>query len=78
MIHPYHLHLTLFILNTDTVKPVLSGHSKEVPKICFKTDNSLMHVKSIAEKYWSILQNFRPALSYQLSLRPLSIFELPL
>ena len=29
----------------NTVKPVLSGHSKERPKIGFKTSNRLMLVK---------------------------------
>ena len=38
----------------------------------FKTDYRLMQVKSIAEcSKGSILQYFRPSLSYQLSLRPL-------
>ena len=32
-----------------TVKPVLSGHSKEDPEKGFKTDNRLMQVKSIVE-----------------------------
>ena len=35
--------------NVSTVKPVLSGHSKEDPKYVLKTDNCLMFVKSIAE-----------------------------
>ena len=33
----------------DTVKPVLSGHSKRRPKLVYKTDYRLMQVKSIAE-----------------------------
>ena len=33
----------------DTVKPVLSGHSKRRPKLVFKTDYRLMQVKYIAE-----------------------------
>ena len=41
----------------------------------FKTDYRLIHVKSIAE--WSILQYFRPSLSYQLSPKVLSVFECP-
>ena len=55
------------ILTADyTVKPVLSGHSKK------KTNYRLMQVKSIAEcSLWSILQYFRPSLSYQLFLRSL-------
>ena len=55
-----------------TVKPVLSHHSKRRQKIGFKTDYRLMQVKSIAEcSKGSILQNFRPSLSYHLSLRSL-------
>ena len=57
-----------------TVKPVLSGHSKRTPKNGFQYQLSLilMKVKSIAEcSNRSILQYFRPALSYHLSLRPL-------
>ena len=51
------------------VKPVLSGHSKRRPKLVFKTDYGLMQVKSIAEcSKGSILQYFRPSLSYLLSL----------
>ena len=42
-----------------------------IPDICaityFKADYRLMHVKSIAEcSKWSILQYFRPSLSYHL------------
>ena len=56
----------------STVKPVLSGHSKRRPKFVFKTNNCLMQVKSIAEcSKGSILQFFRPSLSYHLPLRPL-------
>ena len=33
----------------NTVKPVLSGHSKRIPKLVFNTQNRLMQVKSIAE-----------------------------
>ena len=57
-----------------TVKPVLSGHSKRTPKIGFQHRLSLklMQVKSIAEcSKGSILQYFRPSLSYHLPLRPL-------
>ena len=39
-----------------TVKPVLSGHSKD-QKLVFKTDYGLMQVKSIVE-WGSILQYF--------------------
>ena len=53
-----------------TVKPVLSGHSKEDQKwFSMLSDYPLMHVKSIAEcSKGSILQYFRPSLSYHLSL----------
>ena len=57
---------------TTTVKPVLSGHSKRTQKMFFKTDYRLMQVKSIAEcSKGSILQYFRPSLSYHFPLRPL-------
>ena len=56
----------IFIFNLNaTVKPALSDHSKRRPKLVFKTDYRLMHVKSIAEiilQYF--LQYFRPSLSY--------------
>ena len=59
-----------FILLQYTVKPVLSGHSKRKPK--FQTDFHLMQVKNIAEcSKGSILQYFRPSLSYHLPLRSL-------
>ena len=67
-------------LVSHTVKPVLSGHSKGRPKIGFQDRLSL----NAGQKYCrmlqeSILQYFRPSLSYHLSLRPfLSIFEWPL
>ena len=55
-----------------TVKPVLSGHSERTTKLVFNTDYRLMQVKSIAEcSPWSILQYFRPSLSYNFPLRPL-------
>ena len=42
----------------NTVKPVLSGHSK-IDKMKFlMTNGSLMKVESIAECSWSILQYF--------------------
>ena len=80
--HCWHLSSILY-LHTDTdtcmhicrltadytVKPVLSGHSKK------KTNYSLMQVKSIAEcSKGSILQSFRPSLSYHLLLRSLFVF----
>ena len=54
----------------NIVKPVLSGHSKRRKKLVFKANYRLMQVKSIAECS-SILQYFRPKLSYHLLLRPL-------
>ena len=55
-----------------TVKPVLSGNSKRTPKLVFNTDYRLMQVKSIAEcSKGSILQYFRPSLSYNFPLRHL-------
>ena len=70
--HPYHHYLQKYPL-TGTVKPVLSGHSKRRPKICFfNTDYRLIQIKSIAEcSKASILQYFRTSLSYHLPLRPL-------
>ena len=58
--------LPLILVNSKTcVKWPLSKR----PKLVFKTNYRLMQVKSIAE--WSILQYFRPSLSYQLLLRSL-------
>ena len=49
-----------------------NGHSQKEPKLVFKTIYRLMQVKSIAEcSPWSILQYFRPSLSYHLPLRSL-------
>ena len=54
----------------STVKPVLSGRSKIIPKLVFMTDYRLMQVKSIAEcSKGSNLHFFWPPLSYHLSLR---------
>ena len=64
----------IYLVHVDryTVKPVLSGHSKQDQKLDFKTDYRLMQVKSIAEcSKGSILQYFLPSLSYHLSLRSL-------
>ena len=50
--------------NYNTVKPVLSGHSKRRPKLVFKTDYRLIQVKSVAEcsngamKHSAILSTF--------------------
>ena len=41
--------LKLSIDNVDTIKPVLSGHSKIGKTKAIKTDGSLMQVESIAE-----------------------------
>ena len=57
---------------SDTVKPVYNGHSQKDIKLVFKTNYCLIQVKSIAEcSKESILQYFRPSLSYHLSLRSL-------
>ena len=56
----------------NTVKPVLSGHSKEDQRLVVKTYYCLMQVKRIAEcSIGAFCKVFRPALSYHLSLRPL-------
>ena len=59
-------------LSYFTIKPVLSGHSNRRPKIGFQDRLSL----NAGQKYCrmlqeSILQYFRPSLSYHLSLIPL-------
>ena len=62
----------LAVVSWTVTKPVLSGHSKRRPKMFLKTDYRFMQVKSIAEcSKGSILQYFRPSLSYHLSLRSL-------
>ena len=60
-----------------TVKPATK---KEYKNLAFNADNRLMQVKGIAEcPNGSIMQYFRPSLSYHLTLRSfLSIFEWPL
>ena len=56
----------------NTVKPVLSDHSRRRPKLFFKSDHRWMQIKSIAEcSNGSILQYFWPSLSYHLPLRHL-------
>ena len=48
----------------DSVKPVLSGHSKKDKTKILVVNGSLMEVESIAEcSPWGILQYFWPALS---------------
>ena len=70
-----HLLLTLTAQKNSfdyTVKPVLAATQKEHQKLVFNTDYRLMQVKSIADgSKGSILQYFRPSLSYHLSFRPL-------
>ena len=66
------LNMHICILNADyTVKLVLNSHLKK------KTNYHLMQVKSIAEcSKGSILQSFRPSLSYHFLLRSLFCFVL--
>ena len=61
----------------DTVKPVLSGHSKIDKTKILMTNGSLMKLKSIAEcSPWSILQYFWPALNDNWSWKPIfGLFE---
>ena len=55
-----------------TVKLVLRGHSKRRPKIGFHDRVSFNAVQKYCRMLQeSILQYFRPSLSYHLSLRPL-------
>ena len=54
-----------------TVKLVLSGHSKRRPKIGFQDRLSFNAGQKYCRIQESILQYFRPLLSYDLSLRPL-------
>ena len=57
---------------SGTERPAFSGHSKRQPKICFQDQLSLnagqVYCRMLQE---SILQHYRPSLSYHLSLRPL-------
>ena len=67
----YSQHSMILNIQVCTVKPVLSGHPKRRPKIGFQDQLWL----NAGQKYcrmpsWSILQYFRPSLSYRLSLRP--------
>ena len=53
-------------------KTCLKGHYQKDQRMVFNTSYRLMQVKSIAEcSKGSILQYFRPSLSYHLSLRSL-------
>ena len=64
--------LSFILLFPYTVKPVLSGHSKIDKTKNLITNGSLMKVKIIAEcSPWSILQYFLPALSDNLSWKPI-------
>ena len=69
------LYWVLFKYPVCTFKPVLRGHSKRTPKIGFQYHLSL----NAGQKYCrmlSILQYFRPSLSYHFPLRPfLSTFK---
>ena len=56
-------------------KTCLKQPLSKSPKIGFKTDYRIMQFKSIAEcSKESILQYFRPALSYHMALRPFFLF----
>ena len=62
----------MYVNNIYTVKPVLNSHSQKDQKIGFQYDYHLMQVKSIAEcSKGSILEYFKPSLSYHLSFRPM-------
>ena len=59
----------------NTVKPVLSGHSKIDTTKVLMTNGGLMKVESTAEcSLWSILQYFWPALCDNRSWKPILIF----
>ena len=63
-------------LKKNTVKPVVSGHSKIDKTRMLITNGTLMKVKSIAEcSPWSILQYFWPALSDNSSWKPIFFWE---
>ena len=56
----------------NTVQPVYNGHSQKRQKLVFKLNYRLMQVKNIAEcSKGSILQYFRPSLSYHSSFNSL-------
>ena len=84
-------HVMLLVLScsrqiTSTVKPVIRGHSKRRPKIGFQDWISLTAGQKYCRVLYcrmlheSILQCFRPSLSYHLSFKTfvLSIFKWPL
>ena len=71
--------------NRTTVNPVLSGHSKRKPKLVFKIGFQDRLSLNVGQKYCrmlqeSILQYFRPSLSYNFVFKTfvLSIFQWPL
>ena len=57
-------------VNVCTVKPVLSGHSKKRPKICFQYRLSLNAGQTYC-RMLPFLRYFRPSISYQLPFRSL-------
>ena len=62
--------LMVMYLTVDTVKPVLNGHSIIRTKIGLQNRLSLNAVQAYCKMLQeSILQYFRPSLSYHLSLR---------
>ena len=69
--------ISVFCMVRDTVKPVVSDHSKIDKTKILMTNGSLMKVKSIAEcSHWSILQYFGPALSDNHSQKQFLVFVL--
>ena len=52
---PVH-HVTIKLLNLNTVKPVLSGHSKIDKTKVLKTNGSLMKVENIAEMLFTCIK----------------------
>ena len=61
----------------NTVKPVLSDHSKKDQKLVFKNDYRLMQVKSITGEHSAIFSTFIK-LPFVINIFVLSIFEWPL
>ena len=67
-----YIHLLFYEKGKIYSKTCVKGPLSKGPKKIFKTDYCLMQVKSLTEcSKGSILQYFRPSLSYQFSLRPL-------
>ena len=61
----------------NTVKTVLSGHSKIVKTKFLMTNGSIMKVESVAEcSHWSILQYFWPAFKDNRCWKPILFFFL--